>query len=127
MAEKSSSTPALSSPTQKTRNRASTNLTNVSTSSATRPSSVVGGPSVGGSAAAGFSSGRRISLGSGGRHPGYARSTGKSSGSLALSQRDLEIEEAEDRLDQWGTRPGGAVERAEREWGLGEDAHMGLS
>lgn len=109
-------------------NRSSTSLANVP-GSATTASSTKGYPASGGSNV-GISSGRRISVGSGshsGRRSGYARSAGKSSGSLALSQREKEIEEAEDRLDQWGTRPGGAVERAEREWGLGEDAHMGLS
>ena len=43
------------------------------------------------------------------------------------SVRDREIEQAEDTVDRWGGRPGGAAERAERAWGLGDDAHMGLS
>ncbi|KMU76085.1 peroxisomal membrane protein PEX31 [Coccidioides immitis RMSCC 3703] len=47
--------------------------------------------------------------------------------SLTLSLREKEIQEAENMVDQWDTRPGGAAERAERSWGLGDEAHMGLS
>ncbi|EGE78594.2 integral peroxisomal membrane protein [Blastomyces dermatitidis ATCC 18188] len=47
--------------------------------------------------------------------------------SLSRSIRDQEIEEAENVVDRFGNRPGGAAERAERGWGLGDDAHMGLS
>ncbi|WEW59070.1 hypothetical protein PRK78_004538 [Emydomyces testavorans] len=47
--------------------------------------------------------------------------------SLALSLREKEIEEAENMVDQWDARPGGPAERAERAWGLGDEAHMGLS
>jgi hypothetical protein len=47
--------------------------------------------------------------------------------SVSRSLREKELEEAEDMVDRWGSRPGGAAERVEREWGLGDDAHMGLS
>ncbi|OAX77700.1 hypothetical protein ACJ72_07998 [Emergomyces africanus] len=47
--------------------------------------------------------------------------------SVSRSVRDQEIEEAENVVDRFGNRPGGAAERAERGWGLGDDAHMGLS
>ncbi|KAK2782409.1 peroxisome- protein [Onygenales sp. PD_12] len=47
--------------------------------------------------------------------------------SLSRSIRDQEIEDAENIVDRIGIRPGGAAERAERGWGLGDDAHMGLS
>ncbi|KGM92635.1 uncharacterized protein PADG_11087 [Paracoccidioides brasiliensis Pb18] len=47
--------------------------------------------------------------------------------SLSKSLRDQEIEEAENMADRFGSRPGGVAERAERGWGLGDDAHMGLS
>ncbi|KKZ57826.1 hypothetical protein EMCG_05577 [[Emmonsia] crescens] len=47
--------------------------------------------------------------------------------SLSRSIRDQEIEEAENIVDRFGSRPGGTAERAERGWGLGDDAHMGLS
>ncbi|OJD11540.1 hypothetical protein AJ78_07713 [Emergomyces pasteurianus Ep9510] len=47
--------------------------------------------------------------------------------SMSRSVRDQEIEEAENIVDRFGNRPGGAAERAERGWGLGDDAHMGLS
>lgn len=47
--------------------------------------------------------------------------------SLTRSVREKEIEEAENTVDKWGTRPGGVAERTERAWGLGDDAHMGLS
>ncbi|KAG5301736.1 integral peroxisomal membrane protein [Histoplasma ohiense] len=47
--------------------------------------------------------------------------------SLSRSIRDQEIEEAENAVDSFGNRPGGAAERTERGWGLGDDAHMGLS
>ena len=40
--------------------------------------------------------------------------------------REKEIEDAQDTVDHWGSRPGGTAERAERSWGLGDDAHMGL-
>ncbi|PGH13660.1 hypothetical protein AJ79_03508 [Helicocarpus griseus UAMH5409] len=47
--------------------------------------------------------------------------------SLSRSIRDQEIEEAENMVDRFGNRPGGAAERAERGWGLSDDVHMGLS
>jgi hypothetical protein len=47
--------------------------------------------------------------------------------SLTKSIREKEIEEAENTVDQWGNRPGGPAEQAGRSWGLGDDAHMGLS
>lgn len=47
--------------------------------------------------------------------------------SLSRSIRDQEIEEAENIVDRFGSRPGGTAERAERGWGLSDDAHMGLS
>ncbi|KAK2808552.1 hypothetical protein FQN50_004584 [Emmonsiellopsis sp. PD_5] len=47
--------------------------------------------------------------------------------SLSRSIRDQEIEDAENIVDRIGIRPGGGAERAERGWGLGDDAHMGLS
>lgn len=47
--------------------------------------------------------------------------------SLSLSLREREIEEEQDRLDRWHSQSGGATERAERGWALGDDAHMGLS
>ncbi|PGH21381.1 hypothetical protein AJ80_03298 [Polytolypa hystricis UAMH7299] len=84
-----------------------------------------------------------------GSFPGSARGGGSSSGknstrgrraskagsstidtdrdSLSRSVRDEEIEQAETMVDKFEARPGGAAERAERGWGLGDDAHMGLS
>lgn len=43
------------------------------------------------------------------------------------SIRDREIEEAQDRLDRWGARATEGTERAEREFGLGDEVNMGLS
>ncbi|KAB8075313.1 integral peroxisomal membrane peroxin-domain-containing protein [Aspergillus leporis] len=44
-----------------------------------------------------------------------------------LSARDKEIANSQDRLDRWGTRATGGIERAERELGLGDEVNMGLS
>ncbi|EED15165.1 integral peroxisomal membrane protein [Talaromyces stipitatus ATCC 10500] len=55
---------------------------------------------------------------------------GESDGGDADSQksiRDREIEDAQNRLDRWGARATGGTERAEREFGLGDDVNMGLS
>jgi hypothetical protein len=45
----------------------------------------------------------------------------------SLSLRNKEIEEAENRLNHWGTRASDGTERAEREMGLSDDINMGLS
>ncbi|KOC12732.1 integral peroxisomal membrane protein [Aspergillus flavus AF70] len=43
------------------------------------------------------------------------------------SARDKEIAHSQDRLDRWGSRAAGGIERAEREMGLGDEVNMGLS
>ncbi|KAE8389708.1 integral peroxisomal membrane peroxin-domain-containing protein [Aspergillus alliaceus] len=43
------------------------------------------------------------------------------------SARDKEIAHSQDRLDRWGARATGGIERAEREMGLGDEVNMGLS
>lgn len=53
--------------------------------------------------------------------------TGGSGETDSLSIRKREIEEAQDQLDRWGARATGGTERAEREFGLGDDVNMGLS
>ncbi|EAW11830.1 PEX28-32 family peroxisomal membrane protein [Aspergillus clavatus NRRL 1] len=52
---------------------------------------------------------------------------GSVSKSESSSLRDKEINHAQDRLDRWGTRATGGIERAERELGLGDEVNMGLS
>lgn len=52
---------------------------------------------------------------------------GSTHGSDTLSIRDKEISQAQDHHDRWGTRATGGTERAEREFGLGDDVNMGLS
>jgi hypothetical protein len=53
--------------------------------------------------------------------------SGSISHSDSVSIRDKEIVHAQDRLDRWGTRATGGIERAERELGLGDEVNMGLS
>ncbi|KAI2194074.1 hypothetical protein LOZ18_006288 [Ophidiomyces ophidiicola] len=67
--------------------------------------------------------------GRGGRRTSRTRGsvTDEDRESLARSVREKEMEEQENVVDQWDTRPGGAAERVERAWGLGDEAHMGLS
>jgi hypothetical protein len=64
------------------------------------------------------------SLGSIGRDNSVPRSASHSD---SASLRDKEIVHAQDRLDRWGTRATGGIERAEREMGLGDEVNMGLS
>ncbi|KAI9375442.1 integral peroxisomal membrane peroxin-domain-containing protein [Aspergillus egyptiacus] len=70
---------------------------------------------------------RRLSGLSGSAGLGHGSPHSSTVASDSLSNRERELADAQDRLDRWGSRATGGIERVEREMGLGDEVNMGLS